>query len=50
MSKNDFDRALDDFLSAKNDKEEEDREASSHLSTQGKSYSQEDKMFLAYVK
>ena len=50
MCKNDFDRALDDFISAKNSEKEEDGESSSHLPIQGKYYSQEDKMFLAYVK
>jgi hypothetical protein len=47
--KNDFDQALDEFLSAKNGKKE-DGNSSSLLPTQGKSYSQEDEMFLAYVR
>lgn len=48
--KNDFDQALDEFLSAKNGEQQEDGEPSSRLPTQGKSYSQEERMFLTYVK
>ncbi|EEA22458.1 hypothetical protein PMAA_090870 [Talaromyces marneffei ATCC 18224] len=50
VCKNDFDRALDDLLSAKNGEKEEDGEPSSRLPAQDKSYSREDEMFLAYVK
>ncbi|KAE8551366.1 hypothetical protein EYB25_005251 [Talaromyces marneffei] len=49
VCKNDFDRALDDLLSAKNGEKEEDGEPSSRLPAQDKSYSREDEMFLAYV-
>lgn len=47
--KNDFDQALDEFLCAKNG-EKADGNSSSLLPTQGKSYSQEDEMFLTYVR
>ncbi|KAI7969366.1 hypothetical protein EIK77_000919 [Talaromyces pinophilus] len=50
VCKNDFDQALDEFLSVKNGEKEEDGDPSSRLPTQGKSYSQEDEMFLTYVK
>lgn len=37
MYKIDFDQALDDFSSAKNDKNDEDGESSSHVPIQGNS-------------
>lgn len=50
VCKNDFDQVLDEFLSAESDEKEVDEDPPSRLLKQGKSYSQEDEMFLTYVK